>query len=440
MNADITHPAQSVPHSPTLEIVTPLAARTLFWRARYLKKSSFLHHLPFLFWLIETCRPTSIVELGVGDGVSYFAACQAVDKLGLDAYCQGIDRWEEKDANLDAVREHNAEQYGNFSRLIAGDVHEVVRRFSDGSIDLLHVDVEVEGSVLDSLSHDWTRKLSPHGVILLHGVTTRFTEGHAKAFLSNLAASYPHVLLEGGDGLVAILYGSERNDRLSKLANLKFGMSGYSEVHQVFSRLGATHHFEWASRFEAGEARTFRENLEIAEELREEADARSTRLEEKLGSLDNAYNARTAQMAELHAKIFDLQSAHEARETELVSELAATRESLDANRGEIKVLRTSLEETETHQAEALASRNAALAEAHRKLEAQDAEITRLEEQNNTRFEEFAVLTRMLEDKDEELRQLQQELASVLAHRAELLNSTSWKVMAPARAAISAFRR
>ena len=351
MNNAITRSVQVIPHSPTLEIMTPLASRALFWRARYLKNSPFLHHLPFLFWLVETCRPKSFVELGVGEGVSYFAACQAVDKLDLAACCQGIDRWEDKGASPDDVRVYNTEQYGDFSRLIAGDLREAVHRFPDGSIDLLHVDVEAGEGVLDSLSQDWTRKLSPRGVILLHGVATRFTEGPAKTFLGNLTANYPHVVLEGGEGLMAVLYGTERNERLAKLASLSFGTPGYAEMHQAFARLGATHDFEWSSRFEASEAENVREKLQTAEKLREDAESRSTRLEKKLESLNSAYDARTSQVAELQGKVFDFQSAHEPREAELASARAA------------------LEKSQKE----LASRDTALAEAHRKLEAQCAE-------------------------------------------------------------------
>src|SRR5690606_10508622 len=73
-------------------------------------------------------------------------------------------------------------------------------------------------------------------------------------FLDRLLATYPSITLEGGEGLTAILYGEERHEQLVKLADLTFGMPGYSEVHHVFSRLGTTHSFEWSSRIEAEKA------------------------------------------------------------------------------------------------------------------------------------------------------------------------------------------
>ena len=80
-----------MPVSQVMDIVTPFAAKSLFWRLRYLKSGPFLRHVPFLFWLVETQRPTCAVQLGVGDGVSYFAVCQAVEKLGLSGRCYGLD-------------------------------------------------------------------------------------------------------------------------------------------------------------------------------------------------------------------------------------------------------------------------------------------------------------------------------------------------------------
>ena len=65
----------------------PLALRAMFWRPDFLADSPWLEHIPVAFWLVEAQRPRVIVELGPGDGTSYFAFCQAVDRLGLDTRC-----------------------------------------------------------------------------------------------------------------------------------------------------------------------------------------------------------------------------------------------------------------------------------------------------------------------------------------------------------------
>ena len=50
--------------APTLDIVTPQAIRTLFWRPRFLADEPALDHLPLLFWLTEAVAPACIVDLG----------------------------------------------------------------------------------------------------------------------------------------------------------------------------------------------------------------------------------------------------------------------------------------------------------------------------------------------------------------------------------------
>ena len=423
MSNDLSHPAETAPQSPALEIVTPLSTRLLFWRARHLKSSPLLHHLPFLFWLIEACRPRSVVALGVGQGVGYFAACQAVDKLDLDARCYGIDTWPDQDTARipETLRSYNGEQYAEFSQLIQADPREKVRSFPDASIDLLLIDMPADETLLDSLIHDWTRKLSRRGVVLLHGVHGHFASDPARRFLERIIDSYPTVMLEAGEGLVAVLYGSERADRLARLAALSPGAPGHGEVHRVFERLGAAHYFEWASRAEAGRAGALRKKHETAEKTLKQSEQARAALETKLAERDAAYDERSAQIAELQSRLFDLQQAHEARGTEL------------------ETLRRSFEEERETHAAALAKRDAALAESRQQLESRTAALATESQKLEARFQEIATLTGMVERHEKRVRELEEELQATRAHRDALLNSTFWKLTAPARRTVDTMR-
>lgn len=472
-SSDISPPAPRGVQSPAQEVVSTLATRMLFWRARYIKRSQFLHHLPFLFWLIETHRPNSFVELGVGEGVSYFAACQAMDKLNMDVRCHGVDT-----EIADGVRKYNDDLYQDFSRLIEADLREAVHRFPDESIDLLLVDVEAEPGVLDSLSRHWVSKLSSRGVVLLHGLNTRFNEARARKFLDRILGAYPTVAFEGGDGLVAVLFGPERHERLATLARLKLGMPGYTDVHRLFMRLGAAHHLEWLSGATERKNAEMKQKLQAAEKTVSQADKAKTALDERLAEINEAYDLRHDQIAQLQAGMFDLQQKLEAERAERAEAEAALKEKRnkarterdtakenlaaltaemsdlravldseragrDADRRDVEALRSALDEkevalsalrTEIHrtgeEAEVLRS---TLAQTKETLEAKAADAHTFRTQLDERFREIAVLTQMLEDKNRSLEDMR-------ASRDALLQSTTWKLTAPARKVLEGARR
>jgi hypothetical protein len=95
-----------------------------FWYPDYLEASAWTEHVPFAFWLIETFRPKSIVELGVFRGTSYFSFCQAVATLNLPCACYGVDTWTGdehsgfySDSLYEKVFNYN-DRYSKFSTLI----------------------------------------------------------------------------------------------------------------------------------------------------------------------------------------------------------------------------------------------------------------------------------------------------------------------------------
>ena len=71
----------------------PLALRSIFWRPDFVTESPWSEHIPFAFWLVEAHQPRVVVELGCDSGTSYFAFCQAVDRLGMDSRCFAFGEW-----------------------------------------------------------------------------------------------------------------------------------------------------------------------------------------------------------------------------------------------------------------------------------------------------------------------------------------------------------
>jgi hypothetical protein len=178
---------------------------------RYVSKSSFIcphffppvsawvGHCSFSFWLVETMRPNTIVELGAHYGYSYFCFCQQVATLKLSTKCFAVDTWagdehagfyDESVFNL--MNKTNAEKYSGFSTLIRSTFDEAVGNFAEGSIDLLHIDGRHR---YEDVRHDfetWRPKLSHKSVVLFHDTQVRHDGFGVFQFWSEMSKEYPH--------------------------------------------------------------------------------------------------------------------------------------------------------------------------------------------------------------------------------------------------------
>ncbi|MDW7756482.1 MAG: class I SAM-dependent methyltransferase, partial [Desulfuromonadales bacterium] len=162
------------------DIHTSLLEAASFSPVSVEQPNAWVGHLPFAAWLIKRLRPTIFVELGTHSGNSYFAFCQAVVEDGLPTKCYAVDTWqgEEHAGFYDEevfrkVNAQNHENYEKFSRLLRMTFDEAVDYFSDGSIDLLHIDGL---HTYEAVRHDfetWVPKLSPGAVVLFHDVNVR---------------------------------------------------------------------------------------------------------------------------------------------------------------------------------------------------------------------------------------------------------------------------
>src|SRR5690554_4596480 len=77
-------PADTVPGiRASDQLIGQFNLRTILQRPVYLANSAWLPHIPVAFWLMEAQSPHLLVDLGAGCGVSYFAFCQAAERLDL---------------------------------------------------------------------------------------------------------------------------------------------------------------------------------------------------------------------------------------------------------------------------------------------------------------------------------------------------------------------
>ena len=143
-------------------------------------KGSWSGHLPFAHDLVVALRPSLFVELGTHLGESYFGFCQAIAENRIPCSAYAIDNWigDEHAGFYDEsvyseVCEYNEANYRSFSSLLRTRFDDALEKFSNDSIDILHLDGL---HTFEAVSHDfysWLPKVKPGGVVLLHDIIVR---------------------------------------------------------------------------------------------------------------------------------------------------------------------------------------------------------------------------------------------------------------------------
>jgi hypothetical protein len=207
--------------------------------------SAWYEHGPFAFWLVEIHRPACVVELGCHWGFSYFAFCQAIQRHQIPARCHAIDTWQgdeqagfyEQDV-FTQVNAWNEKKYSAFSRLIRSTFDQTAASFSDGSIDLLHIDGLHTYEAVKQDFETWLPKMSRCGVVLFHDTNVRDRNFGVWRLWQELAAKHPHFEFLHGYGLGVLGVGEELPGKLQSLFALKPDSNEAGDVRCLYTRLG----------------------------------------------------------------------------------------------------------------------------------------------------------------------------------------------------------
>jgi GT2 family glycosyltransferase/glycosyltransferase involved in cell wall biosynthesis len=204
-------------------------------------------------YLIDVLRPRVFVELGVHAGDSYCAFCQAVKELQLDTRCYGVDTWQ-GDAHsgaygadvLDGLRAHHDPLYGAFSSLIPGTFDDALPRFTDGTVDLLHIDGY---HAYDAVKHDfesWLPKMSAGGIVLLHDIDVRERDFGIRRLWTEIKDRYPTVEFMHGHGLGLVAVPDEVLEIRNVFIQLGQRVSLQGDIEALRRQLDAAR-AEWAA-------------------------------------------------------------------------------------------------------------------------------------------------------------------------------------------------
>lgn len=239
--------ANDAEHLPAdSNVLGRLVRPSMYWRPGYLTTSAWTEHLPFAFWLVDVLRPKTFVELGTYAGVSYFGFCQAVQALGLPTRCFAVDTWRGdehggfySEAVYQKVLAHNEAQYSHFSRLVRSTFDDALSHFSDGSVDLLHIDGL---HTYDAVRHDfdtWRSKVADGGVILFHDTNVRERGFGVYRIMEELRAEFASFEFAHGHGLGVVCTTKPSSPLVDALCLASKDPHATSAVREAFGRLGA---------------------------------------------------------------------------------------------------------------------------------------------------------------------------------------------------------
>ena len=348
---------------------------------------SWLGHVPFAFWIVEALRPNIVVELGTHTGNSYSAFCQAVKHVGQNTACFAVDTWEGDphagyygDEVYRTFAAYHDPKYGTFSRLLRMTFDAAAGHFSDGAIDLLHIDGL---HTYDAVRHDfetWRPKMGRRGVVLFHDINVRKDDFGVWRLWEELAAAHLHFAFLHSNGLGVLGLGDDLPEPLRWL----FGAQAENgtclqEIRTFFDRLGGG---------------------VVARSL---ADCRAEELVDLARAKDSVIVARDEEIQAVHRKVWERDLTlrdYQAMVQERDRTIHARNQEIEERERRIATLMTAMHD--------------------RNLESQRRE------------QSIGELRTEVDDRDRSIRTLQSALIHKEQQVQALLNSTSWRVLAPVR--------
>ncbi len=206
--------------------------------------SAWTGHLAFAFWIIEAMEPALLVELGTHNGTSFLGFCQAIQARQCATKAFAVDTWEgdehsgfygeEVHAGLAALVKS---KYGGFAQLMRVRFDEAVSYFSNGSLDLLHIDGLHTYEAVKQDFGTWLPKMSRRGVVLFHDTMVRERGFGVWRLWEELRERYPSFEFQHTHGLGVLLVGDQPPEALQALCALR-GDEAEVSILKLFDALG----------------------------------------------------------------------------------------------------------------------------------------------------------------------------------------------------------
>jgi glycosyltransferase involved in cell wall biosynthesis len=281
------------------------------------KPSAWWGHVPFAFWIIATCRPRLLVELGTSEGVSYAAFCDAVARLRAETRCYAVDTWpNDADAGFhgddiyNELREFHDKRYASFSELLRMDVDDASRSFDDGTVDLLHIHGDRAYEAARRSFEMWRPKLSKRAVVLFHHTNVRKDDFGVWRLFDELKKELPSFEFLHGGGLGVALVGVEAPIAIRELCGLAQNRD-IAAVRERFSHFGT----RWMAVADEN-----MKNVELAP-LQRNLEEAVTQKDAQIGQSDGVLSFTNENVKELAASLRQLEDSVARKDAQIAEYL-----------------------------------------------------------------------------------------------------------------------
>ncbi|MCP3891323.1 MAG: hypothetical protein GY702_21030, partial [Desulfobulbaceae bacterium] len=386
----------------------------LMYPNRVLEPLWWVGHIPFVMWLVEKIKPEILVELGVHKGNSYFAMCHSVKLNELSTSCYAVDTWKgdlhegfyEEDVYC-SVKEYNDINYSKFSELLRMTFDDAISVFSEGTIDLLHID---GFHTYDAVRHDfeeWLPKLSDRAIVLFHDVTVKKLDFGVWRLWEELSEKYPNILFDYSQGLGVLFVGNRQPMAINDLLKSWATKEERGLVHQFFERLGRAIEFEYS---------TANLNQALMEREAQETELKQSvaDFEEKVNSLNQIVHERDGQISSVNQALME----REAQETELKQSVA----DFEAQETKLKQSVADFEEKVNSLNQIVHERDGQINSVNQALMEREAQETKLKQSVADFEEKVNSLNQIVHERDGQINSVNQALMEREAQETKLKQS------------------
>lgn len=395
-----------------------LEIETTFQHPRFIVDSPVMLHVPFLFWIVSALQPRALAVYGVDDGAAYFALCQALDKRNINATCHGYGSWtnpkNQTPLSLPPQKlcDHATQLYNDIHELVACEkLTDALDQLRPSSIDLLFIDLLMLGEEKNLDCKAWINSLKNNGVLLLHGNQALPNKSKLWEQIERASAECEKFEFLAGNGLTVFVKKGDASSQLKTLVHDLFNGERSHIIAPLLRRLGQGFAAQAKVNTHKRKAAQTQKALKLAQE-------KSQLINAELTELRSVFEMRSQKLSELQTTLF-------TRDAELMKQADQANAEKVKLESECEKIRAALKIREASEAvrfEEIAILTRSLEEAQSRFDAYEVKIS----EQKTLFDSKAKSLEIA------LSETQSEIKSLLADKAALLDSTSWRITSPIR--------